>query len=45
MLPGSPVTFYTRFQLQRFVMGFFMILSQVIEYQLDKILYDFSRIV
>ena len=31
--------------IQRFVMGFFMILSQVIEYQLDKILYDFSRIV
>lgn len=28
--------------IQRFVMGFSMILSQVIEYQLDKILYDLT---
>lgn len=46
MLPGSPKSeqdsSFNASMIQRFVMGFSMILSQVIEYQLDKILYDLT---
>lgn len=45
-LPGSPKSeqdsSFNASMIQRFVMGFSMILSQVIEYQLDKILYDLT---
>ena len=45
MIPGFPAILRFNGPSFTFHCGFFMILSQVIEYQLDKILYDFSRIV